>query len=166
MKRSRPHSPFGKPMLFLAWLSMLALLYLYFDDKLERQHNPNLNPMIQGQELVLQQNRQGHYLVVGTINGQEVTLMLDTGATTTSIPAHLGPALGLKAGYPFPVSTANGSITVYRTTVETLTIGPLTLYNLEASLNPGQEDDTVLLGMNALRHLELVQRGQTLTIRK
>ncbi|WP_417345058.1 retropepsin-like aspartic protease family protein [Ferrimonas sp.] len=166
MKRTRPHSPLGKPMLFLAWLSMLGLLYLYFDDKLQQQINPNLDPMIQGEELVLKQNRRGHYVVAGDLNGQPVTLMLDTGATTISVPAHLGPALGLKPGFPYPVSTANGTITVHRTTIETLTIGPLTLYNLDASLNPGQEDDTILLGMNALRHLELVQRGQTLTIRK
>ncbi|SDI42851.1 aspartyl protease family protein [Ferrimonas sediminum] len=166
MDKTRPTSPFGKPMLILAWLSLLGLLYLYFDDKLEQQFNPNQQPDAVGSELVLQQNQRGHYVVSGQLNQMPVTLMLDTGATTTSIPAHLAESLGLQAGAPFPVSTANGTVTVYRTQIETLKIGALTLYNLDASLNPGQHDDTILLGMNALRHLELVQRGQTLTIRK
>ncbi|TKB53708.1 retropepsin-like aspartic protease family protein [Ferrimonas aestuarii] len=166
MNKTHTRSPFAKPMMFLAWATLLLLLYLYFDDSLSNRFNPNQNLQFEGGAITLEQNRQGHYVVDGEINGKLVTLMLDTGATTTSIPAHLANRLQLEAGHPYPVSTANGTVTVYRTQVQSLKIGPLTLYNLDASLNPGQQDDTILLGMNALRHLELVQRGQTLTIRK
>ena len=37
---------------------------------------------------------------------------------------------------------------------------------LTRNLNPGMTNDEVLLGMNILKHLELVQRGDTLILRR
>ena len=63
--------------------------------------------------------------------------------------------------------TANGDITVYRTTLDRLRIGPLTLRNVRASINPNMRaDDEILLGMSALKHLELITRDGVLTLRQ
>ncbi len=170
-----PHSPdphtvgkrYGKWMMALAWVTLAGLLTLYFDARLARQYNPNntLQPALNN-TIALKQNRQGHYVTSGLINQQPVVLLLDTGATEISIPTSVAERLGLSAGQSFPVNTANGRIMVRKTQLESLSIGGLTMYDLSANINPGLGGETILLGMNALKDLELIQRGYTLTLRK
>lgn len=154
-------------MMLLASLALLGVLWMVFDGYLERAWNPNRNLSVQsGQsELVLKRNRAGHYVAPGTINGQRVTFLLDTGATQVSVPAHLGPELGLAAGGAARVMTANGSVTVRMTVIDELGLGPFRIRNVAGHLNPGFRHDEILLGMSALKHLEFTQRGDTLILR-
>ncbi|MCB1778123.1 MAG: TIGR02281 family clan AA aspartic protease [Candidatus Competibacteraceae bacterium] len=158
----------GCGMIALAWLVLLGLLYLLFADELDRQFNPNrsLSPQAtkDATELVLKQNRSGHYIAPGAINGHSVVFLLDTGATVVSVPAHLAATLGLAAGAQQWVTTANGEVSVHATRIAVLSLGPFHLRNVRANLNPGLSGDAVLLGMSALRRLELTQRGDTLTL--
>lgn len=157
----------GRGMIILAWLVAIGLLWAFFDDVLDRHENPNRNLMIQPgvAELVLKRNRAGHYIAPGTINGHKVVFLLDTGATQVSVPAHIGPALGLSPGAPMQVMTANGAVTVRATVIDELGLGPFRIQNVRSHLNPGFRDDQVLLGMSVLRHLEFTQRGDTLILR-
>ena len=100
------------------------------------------------------------------INGQPARFLLDTGATHTSVPAHLAQPLGLRPGAPSMVSTANGTVTVRATRIAALDIGPFRFVGAPAHLNPGMRDDDVLLGMSVLKHLEFTQRGDVLVLRK
>ncbi|EAQ32239.1 MULTISPECIES: retropepsin-like aspartic protease family protein [Idiomarina] len=160
---------FGKTFSFIAWGLALALLVWFFQDKLEQQFNPNQDVVSQrlgGQTVVeLTQNRMGHYVVSGKINQQPVTFLLDTGATLVAIPQQVADRLGLVKGRKGISATANGRIVTYRTHLNTLTLGGITLNNVDASITPGLEDDVILLGMSALKQMELVQKGDTLTIK-
>lgn len=159
----------GVGMAALAWLVGLGLLWLLFDGYLERRDNPNRNLEVRAEggapELRLYPNRFGHYVLPGRINGKDVTFLLDTGATVVSVPAHLGPELGLQPGRREPVRTANGQITVRATRLDTLELGPFRLRDVAAHLNPGMAGDELLLGMSALRHLEFTQRADLLILR-
>src|SRR5690554_2791963 len=157
----------GRGMMFLASLALLGLLWLGFDGYLDNSWNPNRDLSVQeGQsELVLKRNRAGHYVAPGTINGEAVTFLLDTGATQVSVPAHLADALGLVPGTPARVSTANGSVTVRQTVIDELGLGPFLARNVRGHLNPGYRSDEILLGMSVLRNLEFTQRGDTLILR-
>ncbi len=165
-----PQRRMGLTMLVIAWLIILAILISLFDDWLQREHNPNQSPqsqLIDGRrEVILQANRQHHYVVDGLINQHQVVLLLDTGATDVVIPAQLAQKIGLKQGPPQAVYTANGRITVYRTEIDSLQIGNITLRNIMASINPAMNDGVVLLGMSALRQIEFTQRGDTLILRQ
>ncbi|MDO6524224.1 retropepsin-like aspartic protease [Motilimonas sp. 1_MG-2023] len=156
----------SKWMWVIAWLCLGGLSYQYFDGKIAREYNPNgqLNNQTQQGSITLVQNRQGHYVVDGLIDGQKVTFMLDTGATSTVLPQHIADQVGLTRGYASQVSTANGIISVYSTEIKSLSLGSLTLYDLRAQINPYMDDDTVLLGMNVLRQFKLVQQGNELII--
>lgn len=166
---SDPQRRLGRGMIVAAWALALGLLYVLFDDQLERQHNPNRNLDLRAAqgatELVLRRNRMGHYVAPGLINGQPVTFLLDTGATVVSVPAHLGPTLGLAPGARQRVMTANGEVIARATRIEELGLGPFRLRQVRAHLNPGMSGDQVLLGMSVLRQLEFTQRGDTLTLR-
>jgi aspartyl protease family protein len=157
----------GRGMIALAWLAALMLLWLAFEDYLDRRENPNRDLRVEAGavELVLKRNRFGHYVAPGTINGRPVSFLLDTGATQVSVPAHLGPQLGLAPGAPMQVMTANGAVTVRATVIDELGLGPFRVANVRSHLNPGFRDDQVLLGMSVLKHLEFTQRGDTLILR-
>jgi len=161
----------GRVMIYLAWLLLLGLLTLYFADWLEQRENPNRELQSQTtatgvREVVLKRNRQGHYVAPGTINGQSVLFLLDTGATDVSIPAALAGPLQLKRGRPLQSLTANGVVTVYSTVAQQVALGDIVLENVRASLNPHMPDKIVLLGMSFMKNLELIQKGDVLTLRQ
>ena len=158
----------AKAMTYIAWISGLIIMTLFFNDYLAKQENPNTRPESYRQNgnavVILQQNRVGHYVTNGYINGYKVKFLLDTGATQVSIPASIAEKIGLKAGYSQSVNTANGVIEVFSTRLDSLSVGELTFYDLSANINPYMQGDTILLGMNALKQVKLVQQGKTLTL--
>lgn len=160
----------GKYFGWIAWIIAIGLLMLFFQDVLLKQHNPNTHPeskLTQGlNEVLLKRNKQGHYLTTGKINQQEVVFLLDTGATDVSIPQSVAEKLNLPRYNPYTVSTANGNTQVYRSVINELTIGKIVLYNVEANVNPSFNSKNILLGMSALKQLELHQSGNTLTLRE
>ena len=160
----------GKFMVGAMWLLLLGLLTLFFNDFLDKQHNPNqqiASVLRDGQqEIVLQRNKYGHYVASGMINQQPVVFMLDTGATDISIPHKVAQRLGLKPGRAITYQTANGPAINYATQLDAVSLGNITLYNLPASINPNVNHEDVLLGMSFLKHLEFSQKGDTLTLRQ
>lgn len=160
----------GTVMLVLAWVIGLALAVQWFSGIEESQRNPNQNPdsRITGDtvEVRLEDNRHGHYVLSGEINGVMVTLLLDTGATMVAVPAELAADLGLGRGASFMVSTANGMAESFRTRIDTLRIGDIELHDIDAAIVPGMGGDEVLLGMTALRQLDFTQRGGELVLKQ
>src|SRR5690606_41745372 len=74
--------------------------------------------------------------------------------------------LGLPAGRPALLSTANGTVTGYRSRLDSLRMGDIELRDVRAVIAPGMDTDEVLLGMSALRQLEFTQRGGSLVLRQ
>ena len=157
-------------MMFAAWIIALGLLTLFFNHKLNEQRNPNQAVFTRVnaagvQEVVLKRNRFGHYVTSGTVNGVPVEFLLDTGASDVAIPASLADRLGLQRGQPVQYQTANGTVTAWRTHIDSVAIGPMVVNNVPASINPGMRDMEILLGMSVLKHVEFTQRGDTLILR-
>jgi aspartyl protease family protein len=159
----------GNTFTWLGWILGFFLLALLFQQILDHQNNPNKAvKTVTGNgfyQIELQRNRYGHYVLDGEINQQKVTFMLDTGATTTSIPENISDRLGLRKGLPMNVETANGTTTAYSTRLDSLKIGLMEFNQVRATINPGFEGNEILLGMNILKNLELIQRGNTMIIR-
>ncbi|MBR9827859.1 MAG: TIGR02281 family clan AA aspartic protease, partial [Oceanospirillales bacterium] len=157
----------AKGMHYMTWVVLLVLLTTYFNGFVGERRNPNQHlSLVEGGsgEVVLNRNRAGHYVAPGRINGQPVTFLLDTGATRVSVPEHLASRLGLARGVEQKTMTANGVISVYATRLDSVQLGGIELRDVPASINPFMPDDTVLLGMSFMQHLELVQRDGQLTL--
>ena len=106
----------GIVMTVLAWIVVLGLLSALFGGWMEHLNNPNQQVRTEVRadgvrEVVLRQNRAGHYVATGAINGHKVTFLLDTGATSVSVPAKVANRIGLKRGAPLRANTANGVVT-------------------------------------------------------
>lgn len=172
MQTEDPVTHTGKRMLYFAgWVVALTILYFVFSDYLSLQRNPNQNPAssqnAQGRaQVVLERNRQGHYLVSGSMNGFPTTFMLDTGATDVSIPVALARKAGLSAGRASLVQTANGIATVYQTEIDEISIGNIQLLAIRANINPNSHSNEVLLGMSFLKNLDFTQEGKQLTLKQ
>ena len=166
------HSTKKLGMMFtaVAWIFGFLVLAFAFSKILQQQANPNQSVSTlhanDYREIVLQRNRNGHYVFDGQINRKRVTFLVDTGATVTAIPGNLQTELQLEAGTAYSVSTANGVTRAYTTRLKQLVIGDIELVDVKASIIPDMGTNEVLLGMNVLKNLELVQRGDELIIRQ
>jgi len=153
-----------------AWVLGFALLALVFTKILDQQYNPNqsVSTLDTGEyrEIVLTRSRNGHYLLDGEVNRRQVTFLVDTGATMTAVPGNLQRELGLESGPAMSVSTANGVASAYLTRLDQLAIGGIEMFDVNATIIAGMGVDEILLGMNVLKHFELVQRGDKLIIRQ
>jgi len=156
----------GRGMWVIAWVLLLALLYQFFEAEVEQRYSPNQNLATEPSAVVvLKMNRAGHYVAPGKINGTKVTFLLDTGATTVSVPSHIADKIGLNYGRPQAVGTANGVIEVFGTQLDTVQLGGITLNNIRGHINPHMDSSTVLLGMSFMRDLEITQKGDVLTLK-
>ncbi len=159
----------NKVFIWIAWILAIGITGFAFQDYLDKQWNPNTAPNTsisdRGRaQVMLEQNRQGHYIANGYINNQDVVFLLDTGATQVSVPEHIASQLNLTKMRPYTVQTANGQVTVYSTKLERLSIGNIVLDDVAAHINPGMQSDEILLGMSALKRVEFRQRGKQLLL--
>jgi aspartyl protease family protein len=159
----------GRLMMVLAWIIVIVLLAIYFNRYTARQYNPNqsLSGAVNAagaKEIVLKRNRNNHYVFRGKINGMDVIFFVDTGATSVTIPEPIAKKLGLQKGFPQYVQTANGTVKAYSTSLQSLTMGNIQLFNVNAIINPGMGGNDILLGMSALKNLQLQQVNGELRI--
>ena len=160
----------GTTMTVFAWIIFLGILFAGFDYLISQRFNPNQNIVtaVNGyqKEIVLQRNSYGHYVSSGTINGHRVTFLLDTGASDIAIPESIANRIELSKGRAIVVKTANGNTRAYRTRLDSVAVGEIKLYDLNATILPNITGDEILLGMNFLKHFEIIQKGRSLTIRQ
>ncbi len=153
-------------MLWIAWLMILGGVWWGAQRWLDNQANPNQRVAITGSgEVVLERNRQGHYVADGEINGIKVTFLVDTGATDVALSSRLARELGLKRGTSIQVNTANGLAVAYETRLDSVRLGAIVVRDVPANFSDGMMDHTVLLGMSFLKHLEFTQRENQLILR-
>lgn len=135
------------------WLMLIGLFSYLFSVKQGSE-----TTLVSPSHIIIKANNNHHYLVKGTINGYPVNYLLDTGATDVVIPLSLAKKLQLKLGPAISVQTANGIITTYLTRIKEMNIESIQLQNIRANINPQMDNnDEILLGMSALKKLEIRQ---------
>jgi aspartyl protease family protein len=118
--------------------------------------------------VTLPADSRGQFITSGQVNGVHMRFVVDTGATYVSIPAAEASRLGIdyNKGKRGLSMTANGAVPVYMVTLESVTVGGITLYNVEATVHPMPGMDVGLLGMSFLNRTEMLREGTGLTLTK
>jgi len=101
-------------------------------------------------------DRRGHFVADAYLNGRAVDMLVDTGATVTSLPESLAEDIGIflsKSDFKYPVSTANGTAYGARAVIDDLRIGRIRLKNVDALVLNDQSLGNPLLGMSVLNQL-------------
>jgi len=118
-----------------------------------------------GRQIVLSAESGGHFFSNGTINGKTVRFLVDTGATNVSMSAEDADRIGIdyKNGQRGMSRTANGVIPVYRANLTSVRVGDVVVYNVDATIVPGQMA-YVLLGNSFLTRFQMRRDNDKLTL--
>lgn len=118
-------------------------------------------------EVRIPRAENGHYFVSGFINGHPVDFMVDTGATSIAMNFHDAERLGVdfRRGNKGAASTAGGIVAAYRVPLDKLTIGNITLHQVEATVVVGDFPDQVLLGNSFLSRVEMTEEEGVMVLR-
>lgn len=111
----------------------------------------------------------GHFVARTAVNGANVTMLVDTGASTVVLSPADAKAAGIDIGqlsYSVPVRTANGSTYAAPARLRRIAIGPVVIDNVDALVaKPGALHQS-LLGMSFLTRLRSYEvSGEFLTLR-
>ncbi|MCK5002375.1 MAG: TIGR02281 family clan AA aspartic protease [Gammaproteobacteria bacterium] len=113
-------------------------------------------------------NDRGMFMSVGSINGQSVRFLVDTGATTVAMNTTQARRLGVRykiEGKLATASTASGFVKAYRVRLKTVSLGKIKRRNIEAMVIDGQHPGPILLGMSFLGDLKVEKAGNALTLK-
>ena len=113
--------------------------------------------------VTLARARSGHFVAEGMINGSDVMFLVDTGATDVAISDKTAREIGLQFGPKITVMTAAGPAAGWRTRLDRVSLGPLSLNNVRATITPGLGREA-LLGMSFLQYFNLRQEGDQLVL--
>jgi len=120
-----------------------------------------------GTQIVLTAGLGGHFMTSGSINGRAVEFVVDTGATTISMGEADADRIGLKyKNNPrYIVGTANGSVAVYKASLDMVRVGDVQVYNVEAAVLP-QQMPFILLGNSFLTRFQMKRENDRMTLDK
>lgn len=114
-------------------------------------------------------NLRGMYTTPGSINGQPVDFLVDTGASDVAMNAAQARSLGIDYmvnGEQSMVKTASGVVPSYSVTLDRVSVGEITLHQVNAVVLGGSQPDHVLLGMTFLGRLNIQRNGQAMVLQK
>ena len=118
--------------------------------------------------VTLAPDSRGHFVTDGQVNGVHMRFLVDTGATMVSLPVSAAARLGIdyKQGRRGYSQTANGVSVVYNVMLDSVTVGGVTIMNVEGLVHEAAGLDVALLGMSFLSRTEMRREGPTLTLVK
>lgn len=149
-------------LLGLIWLALAGGMFYLMDGML----NPNKVAVLgEDRTVVLQRGPDGHYRAQAFINGKQVDVLVDTGATGVAISQKLADELGLTSRAAIRTATANGDTVAYMTRLATVKLGGVEAKDVAALIAPGLDGD-VLLGMSFLSRMDVRLYQGKMTIRQ
>lgn len=149
-KGSVPQMGLFSMMVF--WLLVMGLLYGLMTHYLK----PKQAKILANGDLVMQRSQDGHFYVLGTINGIEAKFMVDTGASLVTVSESFARKALLVGGTPTIFHTANGDRPGRVVDGHSLVIGPVTATNVKIGVGlSGSNENDALLGQSFLSKFDI-----------
>ena len=115
----------------------------------------------------LYQDSGGMYRGSGTINGQTISFLVDTGATAIAMNSAQAKQLDidyLHKGIPGVAETASERVRIYVVKLDKVSVGAITVYGVDAMVIEGEQPSEVLLGQSFLNQLHMKREGSLLRL--
>lgn len=119
--------------------------------------------------VTLAPDERGHYFVDGQINGVHVRFLVDTGATLIALSGDEALRMGIpyQSGQrTFSIVADGRRVPSYLVKLDSVRVGDITLYGVEATVKEGPGMGAALLGMSFLNRTEMIREGTNLTLTK
>lgn len=118
-----------------------------------------------GRKVVLRADSRGHFRENGFINNKPMHYMVDTGASAIGIGQADAQRMGIdfQKGQQVTVRTANGNTQGWRIKLDTVRVGNITVYGVDAVVSP-QAMPFVLLGNSFLAQLHMTRQGNEMVL--
>ncbi|MCC6077519.1 TIGR02281 family clan AA aspartic protease [Pseudomonas sp. GCM10022188] len=123
---------------------------------LSREYNTGGYAAPQRTQMSIARGNDGHYSTAGSINGQNVQFLVDTGASSVAMNEAQARRLGLDyktRGQPMQVNTAGGVVPAWRMSLDRVKVGGIEVLGVEAAIVAGGSPTEVLLGMSYLNRV-------------
>lgn len=129
---------------------------------------PYTNGEDQPESVTLWASASGFFHAEGAINGHPVKFLVDTGANTVAISSFMAKQIGLdySKGSPAVAQTASGVARMVKLKLNTVSIGPIILHNIDAGVIMGRYPAEPLLGASFLGGLNMVRDGPRMDLTK
>ncbi len=116
--------------------------------------------------VVLWADSRGFFHAEGRINGRPVEFLVDTGATTVAISGRDARALDLDLsnGTRGIAQTASGLVGMTSVKLDEVSVGSITLYNVDAGVIDGNHPAVPLLGASFLNQVDMQRAGQRMEL--
>ena len=117
-------------------------------------------------EVRLSQGRGGHYIAKGRINNRSAEMMVDTGATSIAMSSNAANALGIdyRNANTVNVSTASGIAQGHVVTLRSVSVGTVTVNNVDAIITEGAFPHIILLGNSFLSRVSMSEQNGVLVL--
>lgn len=152
-----------------ALIGLVLLLGYTFKDRLMGALLPHQGVQESANAVSYGARQSGHFVVEGRAEDTPVRFLVDTGASLVVLSPDDARRIGLDPDgldYSQRVATANGMTWAAPVTLKRLSVGPITLSNVRASVNRAAMDMS-LLGMSFLNRLSGYEvRGDKLILRR
>ena len=145
------------------WLVIVGTLYVAMRHYLE----PKPVSVSASGDLVIPRARDGHFYAAGSVNGQPVNFMVDTGASLVTVSEQFARGAGLADGLPTMFKTANGDLPGRIVSGVPIVIGPIAVSGVRTQ-GPFVERHVhdALLGQSFLSKFEIILNGEQMILRK
>lgn len=151
-RRTRALARRGMWGILAFWLALMGVLYVAMDHYLK----PRGASVTAEGALVIPRHRDGHFRVAGTVNGQPVMFMVDTGASLVGVTDALARKASLTGGEATQFRTANGTRQGRVVVADSVTVRSLAVSGLRVGTGyTGDDDEDALLGQNFLQHFDV-----------
>lgn len=156
---------------WIAIVSVIAGLYVVGKGDTYSTMADNIKPardITASGEMQVQRARDGHFWIMTQINGQDLPMMVDTGASMVVLSKRDARRIGIdvnKLRFNGSSSTANGKVSFARTRLDNFVIGHVAFNNFTVTVNGGQMEGS-LLGLDALNQFKSYEiRGNMMILR-
>lgn len=159
LSRGLKTAPFG---IILFWAVVMGGLYVVMNHSLK----PRQAVVSANGDVVIPRSRDGHFYVLGKVNGQPVKFLVDTGASLVTVSHRFARKASIPRGEPTVFKTANGDLSGSVVPGVAVSVGPMAVTRVRLGVGlEGHDEDVALLGQSFLSKFDVVLQKNQMILR-